>query len=104
MKIFKVSTVAIFVATLLLSACKSDDPGPLKGTWYVGGIMPMKTTFRNGETETMGIIEPVSYKVDGNSVLVKYEDGPFKGASIRYTIVGKNTAVSESGTMKRISK
>lgn len=57
--------VAVFLA-LALVACGDSSPGPLAGTWQTNGLMVMKTSFRSGETETMGMIEKVGYKVDGH--------------------------------------
>ena len=63
----------------------------------------MKISFRNGETEAMGMIEKVSYKTDGKDVLVTYLDGIAKGTTMRYTITGPNTAKTELGPLKRIN-
>jgi hypothetical protein len=65
------------------------------------GPMPMKVVFRAGETEAMGIIEKVSYKTEGNDVLVTYEDGMAKGTIMRYTVVDPNTVRTEMGTLHR---
>jgi hypothetical protein len=50
----------------------------------------------------MGIIEKVSYKVDGNSVIVTYKNGMAKGTSMRYQLVDKNTLSNGMGLMHRI--
>ena len=68
----------------------------------MSGVMPMTIQFRNGETEAMGMIEKVSYKVSGNDVLITYEAGIAKGTTIRYTITGPNTAKTELGSLQRI--
>ena len=98
----KINYLFISFALLILSACSSNDPGPLAGTWRMGGIMPMTVQFRSGETETLGVIEKVSYEVRGNDVLVTYTDGITKGMTMRYTITGQNTAQTELGTLQRI--
>lgn len=85
----------------LLAAC-DNSPGPLAGTWQMAGLVPMKIQFKNGETEAMGMIEKVSYKVNGNDVIVTYKDGLMKGTSMRYTIIAPGTARTELGTLKRI--
>lgn len=66
------------------------------------GLIPMTVTFRYGEEETMGIIEKVSFRVDGNDVLVTYEDGMAKGTTMRYTILGPNVVRTELGTLRRV--
>ena len=68
----------------------------------MSGPMPMTITFRNGETEAMGMIEKVSYKAEGNDVLVTYLDGLAKGTTIRYTITGKDSARMGPATLRRI--
>ena len=83
-----------------LAAC-SADPGPLAGTWKMAGVVEMVIHFRNGETEAMGMIEPVSYDVKGNDVIVTYKDGPMKGTAMRYTMTGPNTARTALGTLQR---
>lgn len=86
-----------------LSACSNNDPGQLKGSWEIRNpIMPMIFQFRTGESESMGIIEKVSYKKDGNSVIVTSKDGIGKGVSMRYIIIDKNTLQAGSGLMHRI--
>lgn len=93
----------IFTACLAvaLAACSGNNPGPLEGTWQMTGVTPMTVTFRKGETEAMGIIEKVSYKTEGNDVLVTYLDGLAKGTTMRYTITGQGRARTELGTLKR---
>lgn len=66
------------------------------------GVVPMTITFRKGETEAMGIIEKVSYKTEGNDVLVTYLDGLAKGTAMRYTMTGQNSARTELGTLRRV--
>ena len=66
------------------------------------GIAPMTVTFRNGEAEALGMIEKVSYKTEGNDVLLTYLDGIAKGTTFRYTMTDSNTARSELGTLRRI--
>ncbi|OUD14680.1 hypothetical protein TPSD3_09070 [Thioflexithrix psekupsensis] len=68
----------------------------------MSGLMPMTVQFRKGETETMGIIEKVSYKISGNDVLVTYEDGIMKGTTMRYTIADKDTVKTELGLLQRV--
>ncbi|WP_232411480.1 MULTISPECIES: hypothetical protein [unclassified Methylophilus] len=98
----KISSLFIIFSLLILSACTGSDPGPLAGTWRMGGLVPMTIQFRSGETETLGVIEKVSYKVKGNDVLVTYTEGLAKGMTMRYTITGQNTAQTEMGTLQRI--
>lgn len=94
-----------FVAAIVLAAALSGcngSPGPLEGTWKAEGIMPMTITFRPGETEAMGVIEPVAYETRGNAVKVTYKDGMMKGSSIRFTIVDQNTATNPLYTLRRV--
>ena len=92
--------VTTFLA-LCLAAC-GGDPGPLKGTWRMGGVLPMTIQFRSGETEAMGMIEKVSYERSGQDVIVKYESGLMTGTAMRYTMTGPDTARSELGTLQRV--
>lgn len=62
----------------------------------------MTVQFRSGETETLGVIEKVSYEVKGNDVLVTYTDGIAKGMTMKYTMIGQDTAQTELGTLQRI--
>jgi hypothetical protein len=62
----------------------------------------MKIIFRPGETETMGIIEKVTYSVDKNSVRVTSEDGMMKGSAMVYVMLDHNTAKTEMFRLKRI--
>lgn len=62
----------------------------------------MTMTFSKGQTEAMGVIERVSYKVEGNDVLVTYLNGISKGMTIRYTLTSKDTASSGLGPLRRI--
>jgi hypothetical protein len=86
----------------LLAACGGGSPGPLEGTWQMTGAVPMTVTFRKGETEAMGMIEKVSYKTEGNDVLVTYLDGLAKGTTMRYTMTGQDSARTEFGVLQRI--
>ncbi len=97
---------AVFALSLIIIACSGvSNPGALQGTWRMTGAMPMTTiTFRTGETETFGIIEKVSYKTEGNDVLVTYLDGIAKGTTMRYTITGPNSARTELGSLHRINR
>ena len=96
---FRYTVVAL---VFLLVACTGSDPGPLKGTWKMTGLFPVTITFRPGETETLGIIEKVSYKKTDNDVLVTYKDGLAKGTTMRYTITGADTARTELGSLRRM--
>lgn len=80
------AAIAVGIAVFLTS-CGNSSPGPLGGTWQATGIMPMTVTFRNGETETMGVIEKVDYKVEAQSVIVTYKDGLMKGTAVRFGLV-----------------
>ena len=93
--------LVLIALAFTVSACGSG-PGALEGTWQMSGPLQMTITFRNGETEAMGMIEKVSYKTEGNDVLVTYLDGLAKGTTIRYTITGKDSARMGPSTLRRI--
>ncbi len=97
----KAVRLVVLSAFLVLLACSENKPGPIEGTWQSSDF-PMKTQFRSGETETMGVIEKVEYEVKGNDVIVKYVDGLAKGTAIRYTVVDKNTLKTEMGMLHRV--
>ena len=95
--------VALVALLVGLTACStSSNPGALAGTWRLYGDVPMTITFRKGETEAMGMIEQVSYKQDGNDILVTSLDGFAKGTSFRYTVIDGDTLKSQLGTLRRI--
>lgn len=96
-----IRTFVIAVMALLLAACGSSSPGPLAGTWQVAGIA-MKTTFRAGESETMGLIEHVNYKVEGQSVIVTYTDGIMRGTAVRFVLVNPTTATALNMTYRKV--
>ncbi|MFC3717526.1 hypothetical protein ACFONC_15345 [Luteimonas soli] len=48
------------------------------------------------------MIEKVSYKREGNDVLVTNLDGIAKGTTFRYTMTGPDTARSELGNLRRV--
>lgn len=91
----------ILFSTVYLTAC-SKGPGELEGTWRLQGIVPMNVTYRNNEEEAMGIISKVSYKHDGNDILITYKSGIAEGLTIRYTRVDRDTYRSGLGTLKRV--
>jgi hypothetical protein len=93
--------LALIALAFTITAC-GGGPGSLEGTWQMSGAMPMTITFRSGETEALGMIEKVSYKTDGNDVLVTYLDGMAKGTTIRYTITSKDSASTGLGTLRRL--
>jgi hypothetical protein len=92
---------AVVATSMLLAGC-SRSPGALEGTWKASGPIPMTITFRPGETETLGVIEQVDYKVDGNTVLLTYKDGLMKGSSMRFVLVGHDTATNPMYTLRRM--
>ena len=95
-------TTAAVLLSLALVACGGSSPGPLTGTWQAGGVVPLKVTFRSGETETMGIIEHVSYDVQGKSVIVTYKDGLMKGTAVRFVMVDATTAQAMNLTYRKV--
>lgn len=50
----------------------------------------------------MGLISKVTYKQEGDDVLVTYIDGLAKGTTMRITITGPNTAVTGMGKLTRV--
>jgi hypothetical protein len=98
----KIKHLFMSLSLLILSACSGNDPGPLAGTWRMEGFVPMTVQFRSGETETLGVIEKVSYEVKGNDVLMTYTDGIAKGMTMRYTVTGQGRAQTELGSLQRI--
>jgi hypothetical protein len=97
----KLITFIAAIGIAILSGC-GYDPGPLAGTWKMNGIVPMTIQFRRGEVETMGIIEKVSYRVEGHDVIVTYQEGLAKGTSLRYTVAGQNALRTVLGTFQRV--
>ena len=94
--------LATAALTMSLVACGDSSPGPLAGTWQAGGILPMKVTFRSGETEAMGMIEKVGFTTEGNSVLVTYKDGLMKGTAVRFQMVDSKTARAMGTTYRKV--
>jgi hypothetical protein len=97
----KSKIIFLLLTFTLLSAC-SEGPGPLEGTWKMSGLMPLTVTYRDNEEESMGLISKVSYKHEGNDILVTYVDGLAKDTTMRITITGPNTAITGMGKLTRI--
>ena len=96
--------LSLGIATLILSACSNSGPGPLEGKWTATTPFPVTVAFRDGEMEAMGTTRKVSYKRDGNNVvLVTYEEGANKGKTFRYTVLDGDTLRSNSGVFRRVS-
>lgn len=95
-------TLAAVALAVSLTACGDSSPGPLAGTWQASGLLPMKVSFRSGETEAMGVIEKVGYKKDGNSVIVTYKDGLMKGSAVRFQLVDYKTAQAMGITYRKV--
>src|SRR4051812_30728040 len=93
---------AAALVSLALVGCKSASPGPLAGTWRSDGALGLKTTFRTGELESRGVIAPVSYDVDGDSVLVIYKHGVLKGSGFRLVLVDAATARAGDITYRKV--
>ena len=62
----------------------------------------MEIQFRNGETEVNGVVKKVSYEVQGDDVIVTYEEGFAKGAVMRYTMTGPDTMRTETNSYQRV--
>ena len=90
------------ILALALAACSSESPGALEGTWTVTEPFPVTVTFRSGEMQAMGATRKVTYKTEGNVVLVTYEEGAKKGSTFKYTVIDANTIHSDSGTFRRV--
>jgi hypothetical protein len=97
----RLRNLALSVVLVLLSAC-SSGPGPLEGTWQMDGLVPMTVTYRDGEEEALGMISRVSYKQEGQDVLVTYLDGMAEGNTLRITMTGPDSARTEMGTLRRV--
>ncbi len=97
-----IRTIVALSLALGLAACGDSTPGPLAGTWQPDGIESMRTTFRNGETETMGLIEKVGYTVEGQSVIVTNKDGMMKGSAFRFVMVNPTTAHALGMTYRKV--
>lgn len=96
-------TLAAIVLSCLVAACSGgQSPGPLEGTWQMTGDVPMIISFRDGETEALGMIDKVSYKVEGNDVLVTALDGFAKGTTFRYTMTSPDSARTELGDLQKV--
>lgn len=91
----------ILLFTAITAGC-SKGPGPLEGTWQMNGLQPLTITYRDGEEESMGMINKVTYEYEGNDVLVTYTDGLLKGTTIRVTITSQNTAITAMGKLIRV--
>ncbi len=93
--------IAVFGAIFLV-ACGDSSPGPLAGTWQSTGPLSMRTTFRNDETETLGVIEKVGYQIEGQSVIVSHKDGLMKGTAVRYEMVNATTLKAMGQTYQKV--
>jgi hypothetical protein len=95
---------ALLLPTLVLVACAGESPGALEGTWTVTEPFPVTVTFRYGEAESMGTTKKVSYKNDGDAVLVTYKEGANRGSTFRYALIDADTIRSASGTFHRVER
>ena len=89
----------------LCAACSGTSPGPLEGAWdWKGedGAVLLHMEFRNGECESWGGVERVTYKVDGERVTMTYRDSLLAGTSIEYVVSG-DTARTANILMRRVS-
>lgn len=102
-KLMNIRLTTMLAMTLIVAGC-SGSPGQLEGTWRADGAIPMTITFRPGETETLGVIEHVSYATEGNTVQVTYKDGLMKGSSIRFSIIDHDTVTNAMYTLRRVQK
>ena len=97
------SGVLSLIAFFLLACTQSpESPGSLEGTWRVKEPFPVTVMFRSGEMETMGTTKKVSYKKDGDQILVTRIDGVATGKTFSYTVVDANTIRSVSGTFHKV--
>ena len=97
------SLILSLLITSLMACTSHSDPGPLAGKWQLTGQVEMTMTFRPGETETKDVVEKVRYKIEGKDVLVTYLEGMTNRMTMRYTMIDDNTAVTNLGTLKKIS-
>lgn len=95
-------TLIVSLVFMSITACSDNNPGVLEGTWKGEGLMVFDTTFREDEVEIMGTIEKVSYRKDGENVLVTYESGQSKGSTIRFNIIDNDTIQSPFVKYKRL--
>ena len=99
----KRAMIAITIGlALMLGSCSRNSPGTLDGKWQVTGVVLLTVEFRDGESESFGVIEKVTYEVRGNDVIVHSESGMGKGMAVRYTMTGPDSATAEFGTLRRI--
>ena len=94
--------ILLGLASALLASCANQNPGPLAGTWMATEPFPVTVTFRDGETEAMGVTRAASYEVHGNEVLVTYAEGSNKGTTFKYQVINPNTIRSDSATFRRV--
>lgn len=100
-QLLKVTTSLLLV--IILSGCSNDkDPGPLEGTWQSADLFGLKVTFREGETESLGMIDTVTYEVRGKDVIVTYHGGMTDGAKMRFTVESENFMHTEIGRFTRV--
>ena len=94
-------SLSLLMLTLLACSGSGESPGAIEGTWKAREPFPVTVTFRPGEMEAMGSAKKVSYRKEGDTVLVTYKEGPQNGRSFRYNVIDENTLRSESGTFHR---
>ena len=99
--LLKITSVLLFV--IIISGCSNDkDPGPLEGTWQSADLFGLKVTFREGETESLGMIDTVTYELRGKDVIVTYHGGMADGTKMRFTVESENFMHTEIGRFKRV--
>lgn len=102
---FKVISKGFLIVTaVMLAACSKNNPGPLEGTWRMADPIPLTITFRKGEAESLGMIDKVEYRRDGNDVIVTWKTGFTAGTAMRYTFVSNDVVHTELGTIRRVRR
>lgn len=99
---FRVFSLGLISLALLACGQSGESPGALEGTWRVREPFPVTVTFRSGEMDAMGSTKKVSYKNEGNEILVTQTEGATPGRTFRYSVIDANTIRSVSGTFHRV--
>ena len=94
----------LLLGLTLVAGCSKNSPGPLEGTWRIGGLGTYEIVFRDGETQTANFVEKVSYEMDGRDVLMTYLDGPSKGSTVRFKFTDADHARSSIGSLSKVRK
>lgn len=100
---FRTIFVLLLSALILVGCSKPQLPWALEGSWVAEDVAPSTLVIRSAEIETMGVVESVSYRVEGDAVVVRRVGGPMAGGEVTYRLLDKDTLSVGGFLYRRVS-